>query len=392
MMHTPPEKSKDNGPPLLSVIIPFFTTTKKGHIHQRVSELLDTVFPEFVEVIFSDSTKEVSIASEYKNRCKAKNFLYIASHQGKNYSLGKARNDAAVKASGRYLFFMDIDFIYSNIFWESLYKIINREFSSGEINKFLILPCLYLNERTTNILGNNRDWNEFSKIRDSVLEGKNEYVSTIAVTSSTIIVNRRYFLWLGGFRSDYFGHGCEEFDFLHRLSLNYPLATRPKDYYLDETQRFPADYKGFRRYFSYYGLPYLFQPVFLLHRHHPRPLFNRFYRKRKRNEMKLQRHIREYDQGIQLPPLKSDEELSFTSRYQMRALPPIYSFISDLQASYGFHDKKYCGLFFYQQGIKSESGNVFRKMRKLVMRPRKFFVDLKLFRMSVVLIKEPKLP
>lgn len=340
--------------PYISLIIPFYMKNMDGYIYTRVCKLIEMSYPDNIEVVFVDSTKSSEISIHIKTLCEASQIKYIHSNQPGGYSLGRARNKGAVKASGKFLFFMDIDFIFSDIFWDTLFQKITLELEgSDNYYKFLMLPCLYLNKKTTQKIGNDKTWKTFEKIRNNALEGDITYIDKIAVSSSTIVLRRKYFLQLGGFNTTYIGHGREEFDLLHRLSINYPIGKRPNDYNQDKVHHFPANYKGFRRYFVYYALPFLFEPLFLLHLYHSRPQTNIFYKNRKRNEKKFQTNIRKYNSGNSLPPL-GRESLPKTPihRLDLHPLLTMSDFIKQLLQKNGFNPVKYCGLRRYKLKIK----------------------------------------
>lgn len=370
--------------PLVSLIVPFSITPKAAHIKSRALEFTTKQYPSWVEIILVDATPipDDNVGQEFAqagNKVK-----YLKRPQDTNFSLGKARNEGAVVAEGNYLFFMDVDFIYADTFWIQLEKTILRDIEHPKnYKKFIMVPCLYLNEMSTRQLQNTHA-STFEKIKLSVLEGSNQYISTIAIVSSTIVVHREYFLSLGGFREDYLGHGCEEFDFLHRLALNNPEYQRPDDYGIDDVQQLPGNYKGFRKYFLYYGLAYFFESLILLHRYHSRSLLDPFYHNRKNNEKKLKANMIKYDEGLKLPSLSqnisSDIYTSISTKISCQETNNPSVVIKEIQERYGFPVKKYHGLFFYQKNIKIESGNFLRKLRKLYRNPKKYFLDMKLIK------------
>ncbi len=186
---------------------------------------------------------------------------------------------------------------------------------------------------------------------------------------------------IGGFRETFTGHGCEDFDLIHRLSAFYSIGKRPDDYSDDTKSQFPADYRGFRRYFSFYAVPHLFRGLFLLHQWHPRPLARQYHRKRKVNEALFAEILRE--STLTLPkPLAG----RFTGGKVLSALNSgavcfehklagFDQWLQEQQEQAGYPVSRYPGFFCYGVGVKKAPGSLWRKVRKLLLNPSVFFRD-----------------
>ncbi|MBD3843835.1 MAG: hypothetical protein IE909_18555, partial [Campylobacterales bacterium] len=266
-----------------------------------------------------------------------------------------------------YLFFFDVDLAFSENFFALLLDKLDKELIKNN-KKFLMLPCLYLSKKGTAFF-EHAESNQIAldHLRESFLLGENNLVERLAVNTSAILLKKEYFIEIGKFSENFFGHGGEDFELLHRLVANSPYALQNKDkYYIDKVEQFPANYTGFRQYMAYYSLPYLFSDLLIVHKWHERPLFNSFYMTRVNNENLLVKKMKEYDRHF--------SEIIWLSKQE----PEEYSqFLKSLMLVNGFEDEKYVGLFKYKDGVKIRKRPISAKIRKLLTRPGMFFQDIK---------------
>jgi predicted glycosyltransferase involved in capsule biosynthesis len=308
-----------------------------------------------LEIVVVDYSPQASAL--IKQKCNA----YIKEDLDGVFNPAKARNLAVHQAKGEYLFLHDVDLMYDSKFYDSLVLEARRIKKIGP-KAFAMLPCLYLtSEGTDKLKAGSLSYNE---LRESYLRGEADVVSHIAACSSAILMARDYYLQLGGMDDTFQGHGCEDFDLIHKLVSNQPIARHGEDYYQDVVSQFPANYQGFRKYMVYYSLPYLFTPMFLVHLYHDRPISNLFYFNRRNNERHLQESMRGYCG-------KSDSE---------QEQQPLAEFITQLMLSNKLDEGEYPGLFRYKDGVKGRKGSVASKLRKLITKPSLFVTDSKLYR------------
>ncbi len=249
-----------------------------------------------------------------------------------------------------------------------------------------MFPCLYLSQPysplfVADFVDPALQQGLYLEVLESYLRGEVSKVDGIALASSCLLINRDWFMAIGGFRDEFAGHGCEDFDLIHRLAAFYPIGQRPDEYSDDMKSQFPSEYRGFRRYFSYYSTPYLFSGSFLLHQWHPRPLTRQYHRKRKDNEARFAEILRH-------PVLMLPEPLAgcvnggqirhlltrgtVSSEYR---LPDFGQWLREQQEQAGYPVSWYSGFFGYRVGVKKASGTPWRKFRKLLLNPGAFFRD-----------------
>lgn len=345
---------------MLSVIVPVYYRHNDSYIVERAKQIIKKFQNrDGFELIIADSSKASCLKSD------AANVKIIHSYKSEKYfSPAMARNEAVVYASNKYLFFFDVDLDYDDGFESILFSEITSELESGK-NNFLMIPCLYLSKKGTDVFSHERDT---ASLMESLLKGESYLVLRLAVNTSALIVEKDYFLKIGQFSTDFQGHGGEDFELIHRLSAFNPHAKKNVDYYTDRVEQFPADYVGFRRYMSCYALPLLFKGLILVHRWHERPLTNRFYFRRKPNESLLQSKMRHFDRAHP-EAWNSDKELI-----------PMQKYIIDLMNQYGYTKEQYPGLFSYKAGVVRPKNTNGAKVRKLLTRPKEFFLDSKPFK------------
>lgn len=230
---------------------------------------------------------------------------------------------------------------------------------------FEMYPCLYLTKEETE-----RFDGDFQGCLESFLRGENHRVEGIALASSCLLMNREWFLQLGGFDEQFVGHGGEDLELIDRLTRHYPIGPRPDDYALNIKAQHPGDYQGFRRYFSYYALPHLFAGRFLVHQWHPRPLTHPYHKRRAGNDQLLEQMLArtEAERGPLKGPVVPCNDLG-------GELPDFREWMIRLQEEAGYPVQEYPGLLRWQDGIKPKRP-LWRKLRKLYLNPRAFFRDM----------------
>lgn len=347
---------------MVSFIVPVFYKSKNSYIVQRAKKIIDLFekYKEF-ELIIADASKWYLLDSAFPN-IKILNVNY---NKGE-FSPAIVRNLAVEKATKKYLFFLDVDLSFSELFLDTLKSEINQQLVENQ-KKFLMLPCFYLSPKGTKIYEHSKDKIEIiNEFRESLLLGENKFVERLAINTSAIVLKKEYFIKIGKFSEDFFGHGGEDFEFIHRLmSLSPHFVRNEEEYYCDKVEQFPASYKGFRKYMAYYSMEYIFTDLVLVHRWHERALMNFFYMKRIKNENLLIKKMKDYDNKYKNSVWKATNK---ASNYQQ--------FLEGLLRKYGYASGKYVGLCKYKDNVKIQRP-LSAKIRKLITRPKQFFLDIK---------------
>ncbi|WP_221888525.1 galactosyltransferase-related protein [Leclercia adecarboxylata] len=276
------------------------------------------------------------------------------------YSPGIARDNAIHYCTTKTIFLMDADLLCAPSLVEH-FSISNQNLSHKNINAFEMYPCLYLTKEETE-----RFDGDFQGCLESFLRGENHRVEGIALASSCLLLNREWFLQLGGFDERFVGHGGEDLELIDRLCQHYPIGPRPSDYGLNIKAQHPGDYQGFRRYFSYYALPHLFAGRFLVHQWHPRPLTHPYHKRRAGNDALLEQMLA--NPGPLKGPVIPCNDLN-------GELPDFREWMIRLQEDAGYPVSEYPGLLRWKDGVTVKRP-LWRKMRKLYLNPKAFFKDM----------------
>ncbi|WP_421327355.1 galactosyltransferase-related protein [Aeromonas veronii] len=286
-------------------------------------------------------------------------------HKEVIYSPGQHRNELICEVNCEDIFILDSDLIPSD---ETLLSIIDKTYrhSTRSPQCFEMYPCLYLTKEETE-----RFNGDFQGCLESFLRGENHRVEGIALASSCLLMNREWFLQLGGFDEQFVGHGGEDLELIDRLTRHYPIGPRPDDYALNIKAQHPGDYQGFRRYFSYYALPHLFAGRFLVHQWHPRPLTHPYHKRRANNDQLLEQMLArsEAERGPLKGPVVPCNDLG-------GELPDFREWMIRLQEEAGYPVSEYPGLLRWQEGVQRKRP-LWRKLRKLYLNPRAFFADMR---------------
>ncbi|NUE60709.1 glycosyl transferase (plasmid) [Citrobacter freundii] len=271
-----------------------------------------------------------------------------------------ARDHAIKCSTTKALFLMDADLLCPPELVEQLSERSQICCHYG-LTAFEMYPCLYLTKEETE-----RFDGDFQGCLESFLRGENHRVEGIALASSCLLINREWFLQLGGFDEQFVGHGGEDLELIDRLTRHYPIGPRPDDYALNIKAQHPGDYQGFRRYFSYYALPHLFAGRFLVHQWHPRPLTHPYHKRRAGNDALLEQMLA--NPGPLKGPVIPCNDLN-------GELPDFREWMIRLQEEAGYPVREYPGLLRWKDGVTVKRP-LWRKMRKLYLNPKAFFKDM----------------
>lgn len=347
----------------ISVITPFhFFNHERGDIKSATkrlsSSLMSITHHSTLSIVIATNQSELTIKNKNIN-------IVVDTQQCPIYSAGVSRNKCATHINSRFIFFMDADLLSSPELEQSIKNRTTNHFHKSK-NIFEMYPCLYLTKEETE-----RFDGDFQGCLESFLRGENHRVEGIALASSCLLMNREWFLQLGGFDEQFVGHGGEDLELIDRLTRHYPIGPRPDDYALNIKAQHPGDYQGFRRYFSYYALPHLFAGRFLVHQWHPRPLTHPYHKRRASNDQLLEQMLArsEAERGPLKGPAVPCNDLG-------GELPDFREWMIRLQEEAGYPVSEYPGLLRWQEGVQRKRP-LWRKLRKLYLNPRAFFADMR---------------
>ncbi|MFQ2692840.1 galactosyltransferase-related protein [Aeromonas caviae] len=340
--------------------MPFYHENNRGNIQKNIIRLKKSI-----ESLLLNTHTNISIVSNVTEILSAHEIVsHPLEYRDHCFSPGVARNEAIKSCRTESIFIFDADLLCQPKLVTHIESLTSKP-KNHRPPSFEMYPCLYLTKEETE-----RFDGDFQGCLESFLRGENHRVEGIALASSCLLMNREWFLQLGGFDERFVGHGGEDLELIDRLTRHYPIGPRPDDYALNIKAQHPGDYQGFRRYFSYYALPHLFAGRFLVHQWHPRPLTHPYHRRRAGNDAMLEQMLSrsEAERGPLKGPVVPCNDLN-------GELPDFREWMIHLQEEAGYPVSDYPGLLRWQDGITLKRP-LWRKVRKLYLNPRAFFKDM----------------
>lgn len=305
----------------LSVIIPVRWTKGVDEFELRLEGVLMRSAQPNVERIVLDYGSAPDLAMRIRAMAQRMSARYHhTSHHLDPFSIGAARDLGVQLAAAPVVMFNDIDFyadgeMYSRILDEAA----NRRLLERRFN-FFCVPVIFLTEqglvdfRSALAAGGGAARLARWLPLHWMLHGDRSRVVFTAYGSSAMVVNKAHYLALGGHNPDFFGHGAEDYELLHRLGSYNKIGQRPKGYYIDTKTNEIKDYSGFRAYFSLYGIEAIYGGVFMVHLWHPTRKIEGYSQSR-RNFAMLTDMMKSFDknntQPAPLTDLSSDRKTLF---------------------------------------------------------------------------------
>lgn len=273
-----------------TVVIPIRAKSAHEESIGRLDRLLK-ILPPIYEVVVVDDGSSRSARNSIQ-RCCQKNGSHVVYHhlstRWKKFSLARARNFGAWQASTGVVIFHDVDFIGTACMYEKIAAEIEARGVAHDPSAFFCIPVAFLTEHGSKLYLQDMGASEKNGIWHFVdhPEEASQYAQFIVNGSSCIVANRAYLRAIGGHDESYIGHGAEDFELLHRMSTDFPIAERPIDYAVNTGSGFIKEYRGFRAYFALYGQRCREKGVVLVHLWHPKRKGWGYYQ-HKRNFAKL---------------------------------------------------------------------------------------------------------
>lgn len=230
----------------------------------------DDMINSNINIIIVDDGSEQKYASIIRNTCIDNNIGYIRiDSERKLFSLARARNIGAIYSKSDYVFIQDIDlYPYSN-FYNDLISQIKIQKMDEDITRHLIISCIYLNSEGVDYLNNGERIRYSSLLNDAIL-GKKEYIERISCGTSICLLNRDYFLQIGGYHENFEGWGYEDIDLNCRLIRKSKMFPCPRDWSIDKGNfNTILEYSGWKSVYRLYGDITMRHGLVLFHATHP---------------------------------------------------------------------------------------------------------------------------
>ena len=223
----------------ISIVIPYFNDTKILDCLQKISQdfsnLKKSLKKKFEIIIINDGSKKIKTTN--------KNLPIKFVHKKKNEGVGKSRNDGLKISKGKFILFLDSDVIIPDNFLNKILFLIKKK---GK--KIFYFPQSFIPA--------NKDPNLFQNYLSSswYINQTKDFKNKEMLTSFCLLVEKKYFLEIGGFSEKFKKSGGEEFELISRIDKkNVSVCKDINCYHFQDTflQRFKKLYfrsKNFRNF------------------------------------------------------------------------------------------------------------------------------------------------
>jgi predicted glycosyltransferase involved in capsule biosynthesis len=313
---------------LLTVIITIRVSPHYDMIERLRNRLLDTRIPETVSFLVVDEGSSEADAARLASTCCELGFRYLRVEGSKpHFCAATARNIGASAATSPFIMHEDVDLFPYPGFYCDLLEEIDIQGLSRHSNRFITVPALYLSEQATEMALDGAI-NKNTLIHDYLTNGP--LVSTSLPASSAIVVNRAFYLSIGGYNDQFNGWGLEDLEFAYRLTRSANAFLPPVDlpWLIEGGFTSFSAYRGWRSQFRLHGDMLSRKGIFIFHAWHPKDETWRNKNLHGGNKQLFKKSTAEFDaKGHTLPPLPATERgrsLIFgkgTFAYNMALMP-----------------------------------------------------------------------
>jgi predicted glycosyltransferase involved in capsule biosynthesis len=240
----------------LTVIIPVKICEAREDIMERIEYYKnDTRFPHNVNILIVD---DGSPNKYYDRLVQIKDeklqIIRTDAHQHQHFNLARARNYGAQHAKSEFIFFADVDLMPYPGFYSDILKEIVMANMDCYVDRFLMCPVIYLSQEFFNDFKNIPLDFRRQFVITAMLTGDTNLIEKYSHGTSAIIVNRQYYLSLGGQDIQFDGWGYEDYEFTTRLirrNRQFPLS--PDWLSMDGNFMTINTYRGWKAPYRLYG-------------------------------------------------------------------------------------------------------------------------------------------
>ncbi|AUV28042.1 MULTISPECIES: capsular polysaccharide export protein, LipB/KpsS family [unclassified Citrobacter freundii complex] len=290
----------------VTIVIPLRVTPDVYQAKERLESIISNVPDDKFNILIIDYGTEKQYLHIFDG-VKCNNVKIIrCDSEDRIFSIGHARDIGVQHSEDDVVIFNDIDFYANrNMYDKIYYEVLSRDMVNNRYD-FFCVPVFFLTENGTKTLHESKYLDDavFNNwIHKKIVESHNDFVDFPAYGSSAIVVNKYHYLAIGGHCREFYGHGAEDYDVLHRLASYYAKGPRTVNYYENTKNNDIVSYKGFRAYFSLYGIDIFSRAIYFQHLWHPKRTIPG-YQQTQRNFSLLDRLMKDFDRDrIQPYPL-----------------------------------------------------------------------------------------
>ncbi|WP_415995286.1 hypothetical protein [Kluyvera sichuanensis] len=287
----------------ITVVIPLRITSDIYQAESRLRAIINNIPCDKFNVVIVN----YGSADEYQSLFSELSSLHVklvnVDVEDKIFSIGHARDLGVQWAEDDVVMFNDIDFYGNTDMYERIYQeVLSRDMYHNAYD-FFCVPVFFLTEDgSQEIMSYNMmDRSVFNNVvHKKISELHANFVDFPAYGSSAIVVNKNHYLAIGGHSREFYGHGAEDYDLLHRLASYHQRGPRTSSYYENTRSNSINDYKGFRAFFALYGIDVFNRGIYFQHLWHPKRKATG-YQQTQRNFALLDNLMRRFDKDKEQP-------------------------------------------------------------------------------------------
>lgn len=206
----------------ISVVICVRAHEGNPWVMERLQEIVGYYEPCPTFIIVDFGSKE-EYALQIENICIEKNMRYVHVADYDTFSLSSARNIGFQQVETELVYFTDIDFVSnSEMFCQLAYSATIAKMGTF-FDLILNVPAYHLTKTPSQEIQSTTDRNHRDYLINSFgfgafFEPLNSTTEFIAPYSNNFLITTKFFSILGGYHSDFRGHGSEDFEFFIRAS------------------------------------------------------------------------------------------------------------------------------------------------------------------------------
>lgn len=294
--------------PLLTVIITIRTASHYDMVERLKLRRLDTRIPQSVSFLVVDEGSSPADAQRLRAVCRELGFDYLrVVTEKRNFCAATARNFGAAHARSTFIVHEDVDLFGYPGYYQALVQEIELQGLTHHSDRFITVPALYLTaEATEKATGGALSKDEI--VHDFLLGGP--LVRTFLPASSVIIVNRMYYLSIGGYNDQFKGWGLEDLEFAYRMvrAKNRFMSPLSHTWLIESGYSTNSAYKGWRAQFKLHGDLLSRKGLFVFHAEHPKDPSWRNRDLHGGNKRLFTASIKKFEvEGHHLPPIAAAE-------------------------------------------------------------------------------------
>ena len=287
----------------ITVVIPLRITSDIYQAESRLHSIINNIPCDKFNIVIVDYGSADEYQSVFSCFSAPHIKLITVDAEDKIFNIGHARDLGVQWAKDDVVIFNDIDFYANTDMYARIYQeVLSRDMYHNAYD-FFCVPVFFLTEDGSQEIMSYNMMSEVifnNKVHKKISELHANFVDFPAYGSSAIVVNKNHYLAIGGHSREFYGHGAEDYDLLHRLASYHQRGPRTSSYYENTRSNKIDKYKGFRAFFALYGIDVFNRGMYFQHLWHPKRKAAG-YQQTQRNFALLDNLMRRFDKNKEQP-------------------------------------------------------------------------------------------